>query len=108
MRTFIFVLALGAALTSLPHGAFAADGVPKFDISGNCKAETAEASGIGESMAQCVADEQQAKDELAQQWGQYEQQDKTACIRETSADGTPSYVELQTCLEMSADLKSRR
>jgi len=108
MRIFIFVLALGAALTGLPHDALAADGVPKFDVNGGCKAETAEASGIGESMAQCVADEEQARDELAQQWGQYQQQDKTACIRETSADGTPSYVELETCLEMSADLKSRR
>jgi hypothetical protein len=40
---------------------------------------------------------------LAPQWDRFSKADKTACIAETSLDGTPSYVELQTCLEMAAD-----
>jgi hypothetical protein len=35
--------------------ACAADVVPKFDIAQNCKAETADASGIGESISSCTA-----------------------------------------------------
>ena len=49
----------------------------------------------------CSKDEEEARDELANQWNQFAREDKTACIRETSADGTPSYVELETCLEMT-------
>ena len=33
------------------------------------------------------------------------QLDKASCVRETSMDGTPSYVELLTCLEMARDVK---
>jgi hypothetical protein len=32
------------------------------------------------------------------------QEDRTVCIREAGLDGTPSYVELQTCLEMAEAL----
>jgi len=44
---------------------------------------------------------------LTQQWERFSSADKTMCLRGTSSDGTPSYVELQTCLEMSADAKAR-
>jgi len=33
---------------------------------------------------------------------------QATCIRETSADGLPSYVELETCLEMAADVRSKK
>ena len=101
MKKHLLLLALAVAFTSIPHFARAADGVPKFDIARNCKAEVADAAGIGETLASCTKDEEKARDELANQWSQLAREDKTACIRETSADGTPSYVELETCLEMT-------
>ncbi|HZR88352.1 MAG TPA: hypothetical protein VFB02_16210 [Bradyrhizobium sp.] len=107
MRTSILILVIAAATALSPELAAAADAVPKFDIRANCKAEIAGGSGIGETLESCVNDEQQARDQLAQAWTQFSKADKTICIRETSVDGTPSYVELQTCLEMSADAKAR-
>jgi hypothetical protein len=106
MKKHLFMLALAAALTSIPHIARAADAAPKFDIARNCRAEVADAAGIGETLASCTKDEEQARDELTAQWSQFARDDKTACLRETSADGTPSYVELETCLEMT-HLKGR-
>lgn len=102
----ILVLAALAAPTLRP--AHAADSVPQFNISANCRAEIADGSAIGETVESCTADEQQAKDQLSQTWSQYSRDDKTSCIKETSMDGTPSYVELQTCLEMSAGARARR
>ena len=54
-----------------------------------------------------MADELRAKDDLTQQWAGFAREDKVSCIRATSADGAPSYVELQTCLEMASDDRIR-
>ena len=106
MRRSIFIAALAAAISSIPLAARAADPFPKFDIAKNCKAEVAENSGIGETLESCTRDEQQAKQELQPQWDHYKREDKTVCVREAGLDGSPSYVELQTCLEI-ADEKPR-
>jgi hypothetical protein len=103
MRTSIFVAAFVAALSNAPLAAHAADPFPNFDIAKNCKAEVAENSGIGETLESCTHDEEQARQELMPQWDHYTREDTGACIRGTSLDGTPSYVELQTCLEIADD-----
>src|ERR1700757_4373571 len=103
MYTSIFIAALAAALLNLPLAAHAADPLPKFDIDKNCKAEVAVNAGVGETLESCTHDEQQAVQELTPQWDHYRQEDKTTCIREAALDGTPSYVELQTCLEIADD-----
>jgi hypothetical protein len=107
MQKSIFLLPLAAALMNTPSIAGVADAVPKFDIARNCKAETADASGTGETLASCSKDEEQAKKELTEQWDRFAGTDKASCIRATSADGTPSYVELRICLDMSADNRAR-
>ena len=106
MRTSILILALAAAFSNAPPGARAADTVPKFDIVKNCKAEMAATARVG-TQASCTQDEEQARQQLIQKWGQFAKDDKLACIRETRSDGSPSYVELVTCLEMATDNKAR-
>jgi hypothetical protein len=86
----------------------AADAVPKFNTARHCQAELSDSSGTGETMASCVADEQRARDELAPEWNRFSSADKATCIGEVSIDGTPSYVELQTCLENAADVRAKR
>ncbi|WP_035659264.1 hypothetical protein [Bradyrhizobium sp. STM 3809] len=86
----------------------AADVMPKFNIPANCRAELNGASAIGETLASCIGDEQAARDQLSRQWAQYARDEKAVCISETSVDGTPSYVELLTCLELSSEAKARR
>ncbi len=107
MRASLFVVALAATTSLAPSVAGAAGAAPKFNITANCKAEVADGSGIGETLESCIHDEQQARDQLGRQWSQFSNADKMACIKETSIDGTPSYVEMQTCLEMSSDAKAR-
>ncbi|MFH0296036.1 hypothetical protein AAFX91_02180 [Bradyrhizobium sp. 31Argb] len=105
MRKFIIFAALGAAVSiAASHGVRAADAVPKFDIARICKAETAETVGIGETLESCMKAEEQARTQVAGQWSKFTAKDKAACIGESSIDSTPSYVELQTCLEMATDV----
>ena len=60
-----------------------------------------ETSGDGTSPTDAQMDEEkQARQKLTSEWGQYSQAAKSSCIKETNI-GTPSYVELQTCLEMA-------
>lgn len=94
-----------AVLVNLVAGASqsraATDSVPKFDIERGCRLELAAGSPIGETMASCRADEQRARDAVALRWSSFSQTDRTLCTKETQIDGSPSYVELEICLEMT-------
>ena len=101
MRTSIFMATFVAVLSAVPLTAHAADTVPKFDIAKNCKSDLTVSTDSGETLESCTRDEEKARQALVLQWSQFRHEDKTFCIREAGLDGTPSYVELQTCLEMA-------
>lgn len=103
---FIVSILIAAAAVAIAAPA-RADGFPRFDIDRGCKAEVAETGGTGETMASCVGDETRARDELQPRWNTYGKADQKTCVAETSMDGTPSYVELQICLEMAGPSGSR-
>lgn len=79
-----------------------ADGVPKFDITRNCKLDVAATAGLSvdQSIKSCVNDEQKAKQQLAGQWSKFPAASRASCTAQESVGGTPSYVSLQTCLQM--------
>jgi hypothetical protein len=79
-----------------------ADSVPKFDIARECRSEVGEQVGID----RCVADENDARQQLQSLWTQSAARDQANCTQETTLDGSGSYVELLTCLEMSRDVKN--
>ena len=101
MRT-TFILAL-ATIVPIPFEigqSRAADRLPAFDISQNCKTEAA-GSGI-EAVPSCVKDENDAKNQLVKSWSAFgDSAEKRTCVEESSIGGDQSYVELLTCLEMS-------
>lgn len=78
-----------------------ADRVPTFDIARECRSE----GGPKAVLEKCTADEVDARDKLQPLWVQFNPREKAVCIGETSSDGTPSYVELLTCLEMARDAR---
>jgi hypothetical protein len=78
--------------------------VPKFDIARECQDE----GGGKEVQKRCADDETQARGQLQAEWTQFTSSAKTQCIKETSMDGTPSYVEFVTCLEMERDVMVER
>jgi hypothetical protein len=81
-----------------------ADAVPKFDIARECKDE----GGTEEMLKKCADDETQARNQLQTEWIQFSASAKTRCNQQTSMDGTPSYVEFLTCLEMERDVSAER
>lgn len=79
-----------------------ADGVPRFDIARSCKLDVAATPGLSveQSVKSCVKDEQKAKQQLAGQWRKFPAPSRASCTSQESIGGTPSYVSLQTCLQL--------
>jgi hypothetical protein len=86
------------------HPIAVADTVPKFDIARECRSE----GGPPEVQQRCAADEAQARDQLPKEWAQFTPRARVQCDGEASSDGTASYVEFLTCLEMERDAKAER
>jgi hypothetical protein len=79
-----------------------ADDVPKFDIARSCKLDVAATAGLSvdQSVKSCMNDEQKAKQQLAGQWSKFPASSRASCTSQESIGGTPSYVSLQTCLQL--------
>ena len=90
------IVASGALLATA-----GAQDVPSFNMTRNC----AGSSDSDAAVKSCLKDEQEAHDQLARQWTQFPAPDRANCLQETSSDGTPSYVELLTCLQMARDVR---
>ena len=97
MPITVSMLVLGTQL-AMP----VADGVPKFDIARNCKLDVAATAGLSvdQSIKSCISDEQRAKQQLTGQWSKFPAASRVSCTSQESIGGTPSYVSLQTCLQM--------
>ena len=93
-----------ALLAALPAAYAAADKVPILDVKRECNFE---GSVLG-NQQQCLADEEQAKQQLQQEWPQFNASDKRQCLSEATMAGAASYVELITCLEMARDTRNSR
>src|SRR5262249_45428063 len=83
----------------------AAGGIPKFDIATSCRGTSGATGGTTSS---CMADEENARDELATRWAQFAPGRKTHCTEVSSMSGFQSYVELITCLEMAEQAEKLR
>ncbi|SHK52296.1 hypothetical protein SAMN05444159_3476 [Bradyrhizobium lablabi] len=80
-----------------------ADQVPKFDITRNCKLDVAATAGLSvrEPDKSCIRDEQRARQQLGNQWSKFAAPSRASCTENERVGGTPSYVSLLTCLQMS-------
>jgi hypothetical protein len=86
-----------------------ADNVPKFDIARGCRVDNSASSGLADEqpLRKCVSDEQRALQQLQNQWSQFSESDRTTCTTTTNSDGTPSYVELLTCLQEAKEVRGQ-
>jgi hypothetical protein len=86
-----------------------ADRVPTFDIVRSCKLDLAATAGLAvdQSLKTCVNDETKARQQLGSQWSKFAPSSKASCISQESIGGTPSYVSLQTCLQMDIWVKTK-
>lgn len=86
---------------ALATAAAAANGVPSFNVEPSCKGGL-DSPGLNERYGRCLAEEKEARGKLEAGWSKYPAADRTQCS-DTARMGTPSYVELLTCLEMARD-----
>jgi hypothetical protein len=100
MRTSLLLLAF---LLTVPGAMAAQQGKPpNFDIQRNCREEAADTGNIAQTKDECVRAEGLAKNQLEQRWSTLKPSEETRqCLEESSIGGDQSYVELQTCLDMS-------
>jgi hypothetical protein len=82
--------------------AHAAD-VPTLDVSRTCTPLSADRS-IQIDTDRCLKSEQEARDQLTREWGNFPAVDRGLCTQTATMGGAASYVELITCLEMKRDV----
>lgn len=83
----------------------AANRVPELNIEPSCWAAAEAAVAPHRDADVCKRDELTARGTLNDEWGQFTPAQKTHCVSLTGLGGSPSYVELLTCLELA---KARR
>ena len=103
MPALLPVLLLGSQIV------LAADPVPQLDASLSCRSAGA-SSAMGKASgsrtaAACEKDENDARGLLEQQWSTFSQSEQARCTRISTLGGSPSYVELLTCLELAKAAK---
>ncbi|MBI1202096.1 MAG: hypothetical protein GC182_06250 [Rhodopseudomonas sp.] len=103
---------VGVAISAGARGAQAADTVPTLNVASGCHAASivaasqkhGRADGLNEGLrrdeSSCRHEEAQAHAKLSQVWNTFSGRQRGHCVRLMSYGGSPSYVELLTCLEM--------
>jgi hypothetical protein len=83
------------------HLVLAAEKVPELNIEPSCQAAAATAVMPGRDAKSCLQDEHNARDKLEKEWGEFNAAERSHCLQLSHTGGSPSYVELLTCLEMA-------
>ena len=92
-----------------PFAVSIADTVPAYNVEPSCRGGRDVVADPRVSQdarfAQCLRDEDAARTTLQAQWMQFPAGDRNTCA-ETAKLGTPSYVQLLTCLELARDARA--
>lgn len=90
-------------------GSAAAAEVPRFDVEATCRKAPPLAGGVQNPYPGCLKDETTARAEIEKAWSTFDARHRAECVAETRIEGSPSYVEVLTCLRMyAADPSSPR
>ena len=114
MRKHLIVTPVGLEISLIAAPLFAlafasqlvvtvADEVPAFDAAPGCRAA---AQVAPEGFNACMKDEQDARTQVASQWQTFIASDRATCTQNETTGGSPSYVELLTCLQMARDARA--
>jgi hypothetical protein len=116
LAAFLLMLFADAAYASdrrsSPHTRSADAGVPTYNIDAICRGAASIAHVLEttapDNAQNCREDERSARQQLLQQWTQFDAADRVMCDG-AAQSGTvePTYTELMTCLEITRDNHSR-
>lgn len=90
-------------LLLLPLAVAASDAVPNFSTEATCRGGLSDPKDNAR-YEQCLKEEAAAKAGLSANWAKFPASDRVTCA-DTARLGTPSYVEMLTCLQMDADAR---
>jgi hypothetical protein len=79
--------------------------VPAFDLKKSCKTTEDAALSLGRSVEACISSEEAAREQLENRWAEFPGGKRTECVGVSRIGGTPSYIEVLTCLELAQDLE---
>ena len=99
-------LTFGIAFLIAGAAPVTAQGVPNFKVEQGCRQVSSEPNKLT-TFDQCMADENDARDDLMKSWQSFLPSEQRVCLGETISDGTPSYVELLECLNMARDTRGK-
>jgi hypothetical protein len=98
------------AMSLVPFTTPALGRMPELNVKAVCNARSADAkilrSAPAQSIADCVRDEEAAKQRLSSLWESTSASTRTKCEGDTRALGMTSYLDLLTCVQMADDMKS--
>jgi len=81
-----------------------ADTVPNLAVEQSCRAQATRAGEMPHGDPDsCLRSERAAHDKLRAEWSGFSEADRRHCDITATMGGEPSYVELLTCLEMTAE-----
>jgi hypothetical protein len=95
MKRSAYLAALAIILADAP--AMAQD-IPSFDLQKTCRVVANGAQGTAQG---CMASEQDARGQLERRWTSFKPDSRSRCAQETQIGGSPSYVEVLTCVELA-------
>ena len=76
--------------------------LPKFNIDATCGVDRSAMKSESQApVSGCKQSELDAQRQLESRWSTFAAQSRRTCSQETQIGGSPSYVELLTCLEMA-------
>jgi hypothetical protein len=87
------------------HIVLTANRMPEFNIEPSCRAVAKDSVAPNSDADACKRDELTARDKLNDQWKQFTPAQRAYCVSLTELGGSPSYVELLTCLELAKAAK---
>ena len=82
--------------------------VPAFDVKKSCKTTEDAALSLGRSLEACISSEEAAREQLEDRWTEFPGAKRVECVGVSRIGGTPSYIEVLTCLELAQDLERIR
>jgi hypothetical protein len=89
-------------------GERASNAVPAFDAKEACQGTEVAAVFPGRNLETCINSEEATRDQLKKSWSEFPAADKAECVSASKIGGSPSYIELLTCLEMARDVERMR
>jgi hypothetical protein len=104
---FPFHVALAAAFVVAAPLIAVAQELPKFDTTKSCQGAFAAYTGADKARyEQCLNEEKAAGTQISSTWAQWPARDRTHCAQLAALGGTPSYIEMLTCLQIARDTKT--